>query len=462
MTLSIMSDSQKPETNVGLDLNVPAPDEAALDAALAQHVKEHGVPEDKVPSELRPLVAEEEKPEEVELGARHIKPDDSQSDVAVAPKAEGAEKPSAREEPAPPKEGEEKPEGAGSSSEDPYKDIALPPSAKGASAAAFAALKERAARDLAERDEALRKAQERIEELEKKVQEGVVPKEQYETLLTENEALKEWRAKLDVEADPKWAEYDKKMAQAEEFVYAQLKQHGFGEEVIEKIKELGGPTKVEFGPIFERLKSPSASRLIQKKLDEIEEAETEKQAAIEGAKSRIKEYVEARRKEFVEALDGHNKATEKAVGELLAKQAYLTKYDLKGASSEEERKNFEEHNKWVDEVGQVVKEALEDTSPQMRALLIAGVAQYMHLRREYQKLVREHSDIEKQVDALKKELAERDGKLKKIKEASVSSLSRSAAPRRPELPESTLGNIFTKTAEQAFDEYLKNANAERG
>lgn len=336
----------------------------------------------------------------------------------------------------------------------------LPPGASPKSSEAFAAVKIKAAQEIAARDKELEETRAKLAEAEAKANQGPDPE-----LQRELEDHRTWRARLDVEADPKFKEFDKQVVTSQEFIYSQLrKSPNLPTGTIEKIKEYGGPENVNLEKIFAALRDPTTQRIIESKVADIEVAKFSKEEAIKSAKANIGQYVEEQRKAFAGNATAHNSATEKEFSELSTRLTWLAPRAVDPKAEEATRKGAEEHNKFIVDTKAQLAEALRDDSPKMRAIMLAGMAQLLHLQhvRAAEKAVAEATkkSFDDQLVAIKKERDELTTKLAKFTNASVGRLREGGAPPGGRTEKSATVNFETRTAD-ALDAIAAQVTAER-
>jgi len=329
---------------------------------------------------------------------------------------------------------------------DPFSDIDLPANARGKSAEAFAAVKERAAVEI-------KKAQEERDALKKQYEEAQaklanpVPEE----LTKELETLRQFRNRLDIEADPNFhRSFDAKVSTLEDFIYHQLKSTGkFGDAGLAKIKEIG-LDNLDWDDLFTKVNDPPVQRMVQARRDEIAVTRFEKAKALEAAKANIDTYVKHQREQHEQAAKAHTTATQKELDQLLPKLEWLGAEDkpLPATATPAEREVWEDTRKFKLETKECIKEALTDDSPSMRAILVAGMAQLLKLRRDHAVVV---EDQKRTASALK----EAQEKLDKIKKASVSNQSSRSAPASDSLPKPKVD--YTMSAGEAMDAHARQA-----
>lgn len=336
--------------------------------------------------------------------------------------------------------------------EDFFKDSpGLPPGASPKSSEAFSTIKIKAAQELSARDSKIAELDKQIKDLQEKLKNPVPPE-----LDKEVKDLRAWRAKLDVDADPKFKEFDKQVSTAQEFIYAQLKKSpAISDEVIQEIKKFGGPENVNMSKIFDHVKDPTLQRLVESKLADIEMAKFNKEAAIKVAKENISQYMTERQKQLEQVANGDAAATQKFLGELTAKLDWFKEKKAPDNADEATKQSVNDYNNFVTDTKKQLDAALQDNSPEMKAIMIAGMAQLFHLQRTHEGTLAEvktKDAVVAQKDATIKELTE---KIDRLKSASVSRFRESGAPPGGNLPQPKKDIDFTLTAGEALDNIAK-------
>lgn len=304
----------------------------------------------------------------------------------------------------------------------------LPQGASPKSHEAFAAIKVKAAQDILARDKQIEDMKKQLAERDERLK-NPVPKE----LTDEVTELRQFRAKFDVEADPKFKEFDKQVSQAHDFVYAQLAKHSaITPDVIEAIKKHGGPENVKMDKIFDAIKDPATQRLVEIKLTEIETAKFNKQEAIKAAKQNVDGYLKERATQFENASKSHNEATGKELDGILGQPVFSWMAErTPGEKADDAAKAAtEDHNKFVKGIQESLQAARADDSPGMRAILLAGMAQLLWTQRAYATIKDRNAVLEKSTAELTEKLArfKSAGRLKSD-ESSASPSVQKAAPK---------------------------------
>lgn len=333
-----------------------------------------------------------------------------------------------------------------------FKDApSLPPGASPKSSEAFTAIKVKAAQDIAARDAELEKLRKEKAELEQKLQTQAPPE-----AVKELEEHRQWRAKLDVEADPKFKEYDRQVSQAHEFIYAQLQNTGvIGKDVIAEIKKHGGPEMVKMEKIFAAINDPMTQRLVESKLADIAVAKFNKTEAVKAAKENIQSYIKNREQSFSQAAVQHTMATEKSLNAHLSGIDWFKAKEVPAGADEATKKSIQEHNEFVNTTRAELTAALKDDSAEMRAVLLTGMAQLFKMQRDLPALSAENK-------SLKEKLADVQGKLDKIKQASLNRKPQSgAAPGATVKLESKTESLINTPPGQALDDAMKQIMEER-
>ncbi len=141
-----------------------------------------------------------------------------------------------------------------------------------------------------------------------------------EQLERENELkeLRNWRAKVDVQFDPAFKQFDQQVAEASEFIYSQLrKSPTINDEHIRLIKEYGGPHKINLQKLFETIKDPSLQRLIEAQVSELHKIEYQKERKITEAKDNIEKYTQEREDHIKKQATVHTMETQNRLDPLL-------------------------------------------------------------------------------------------------------------------------------------------------
>jgi hypothetical protein len=330
----------------------------------------------------------------------------------------------------------------------------LPSNASPKSTEAFSSVKIRAAQEISTREAEIDKLKKEKAELEAKLKDPI-PSE----VTKELEDHRTWRAKLDIETDPKFKAFDKTVSESHEFIYAQLlKSPAVTPDIIEKIKSHGGPENVQMEKIFEAVKDPTIQRLVESKMADAAMAKFAKEQAIKSAKENVNQYLTERQKAWEQAATAHNTATKSELDKLISKVEWMKDKPLTG--TDDEKKAAEAHNAVVKQIHESLSEGLNDDTPEMRAIMLAGMANLIYLQKLRES---EKGAIKAEQDAhaaTKAALAEATASLEKLKKASTSRLRESAAPPGGKLPE-VKKDLDIRSAGEALDDLAKRVVEER-
>ncbi len=328
----------------------------------------------------------------------------------------------------------------------------LAPNASQKSADAFRDIKIRAVRELAALQTKLAEAEAKLAELAK--QTGQPTKEQLEMA----EKLKDhekWRAKLDVEADPRYKEFDSTIKNAQDFIYAQLKQHSaVTDAVIVEIKKYGGPEKVKLDKIFTAIGDEQTITLVKAKLADIAVANYNKNQAIESAKQNIDQYIQEKSTETAKQTEIYQGETRKELDGLMNALDWTKPRKVEANATAEDKKAAETHNAFVEQTKAQLEEGIKNDNPKLRATLLTGIAQLFNLQRVHESLKNSYAAAEKELKEL------RDWK-DRVKKAGTSRLQESNAPTSGPLPAAKPANQFTTPAVDALDVLAKQVTQER-
>lgn len=365
------------------------------------------------------------------------KPDDQKTEEQKkAEEAEAAKKKAAEEE-------------ALKQTDDIFKGIQLPPGARARSSEAFATIKLKAAQEITSLQSKLDAATKQIEEQEKKLKNPLSPE-----LEAEIKELRTFRAKFDIEADPKWKEYDTRSKTTTDFIYAQLRKHPsvITDDVIKEIEKFGGPQKVNMDKILSAINDPTTTRIVQSKLADLEQTAFEKDQAIKTAKDNADEYLKTRSEEMGKAATQHTEATQQELQKLIAELPWIHEQKPTEKSTEEEKKAIEAHNVWVKDIQKTVEDSLRDDSAQMRALQIAGMAQLLFLQRV-------HAGTKAKLASTEKALEEANAKIEEFKKSKTTRL-REVQPTGGVSPVKEK-DVFHTTAQESLDKLRTQVLAEK-
>jgi hypothetical protein len=326
----------------------------------------------------------------------------------------------------------------------------LAPNASVKSSEAFSAVKVQAAREIAAREAELEKIRKENAELQEKLKNTAPPE-----ALKELSEHREWRARLDIEADPKFKEFDKQIAQTHEFIYAQLKKNpAVSDDLIAQIKKIGGPDKTDFSKLWPLTNDPALQRLVESKVADIEMTKFNKQQAIESAKQNVQQYMAQRQEQYAKSVTQHRDVTQQTYDNLAGKLEWFKPETVKAGADAAEKARVEDYNKFITETQGQLKEALNDDSPQMRAVMLTGMAQLFYLQRKHDQTLAEKTGLEKQV-------AELSEKLDRFKKASLNRIKEGgAAPGAEAKIEKKEGQLNVHTGD-ALDTLAKQVMEER-
>jgi len=328
----------------------------------------------------------------------------------------------------------------------------LPAGASPKSHEAFSTIKIKAAQEISSREAKIEELTKQLAERDEKLKNPLTPE-----IEKELNDLREFRAKLDVEADPKFKEFDKSITSTQDFIYAQLKKSpAVTEDVIKEIKKYGGPEMVNLTKLWEKIADPTMQRIVESRVAEIEQQKFLKQQAIDSTKKNVGEYVKAREEQFKGAATAHNTATKAELDAMLAKMEWLKEKPIDEKADEKIKKSLSEENKFLSEVHKNMQLALNDDSSQMRAIMVAGMGQFLFLQRA-------HAIQGAQLKVAEKTIGELQGKLDAIKSSSTTRLREGgAAPgAKIEVKKDEDEYGFTKQPGQALDDLARKIMEER-
>jgi hypothetical protein len=328
----------------------------------------------------------------------------------------------------------------------------LPPNASPKSAEAFASIKLKATQEISALQADLEKAKNELAEFQKK---SSIQTPEQQAQSKELKDLREWRAKLDVDFDPKFKEFDKGIDEAREFIYAQLRKSPvINEATIKKIQELGGPDMVIWTEIFKSVNDSTMQRLIESKLADIEMAKYKKDHAIKDTKANLGQYLNERQSQLSKEATVHTDSTRTELGSLFGALEWTKPQTAASNATKEEKEAAETHNKFVEQTKAQLEEAINDNSPKMRAIMLTGMAQLFNLQRV-------HDALKAKYDALEKEATSLREYKDSVKKAARSRTPESQAPTGGAAQVTPKANQFTTPATDALDSLARQVTEER-
>lgn len=327
----------------------------------------------------------------------------------------------------------------------------LPPNASPKSHEAFSAIKVKAAQEISKLTSEIEAMKKELAEHKEK---SSKPSVEQEAIRKENQELKEWRAKLDVDFDPRFKQFDTDMATAREFIQEKLRSTGaFTEETLQSIQKLGGLDKVKSKPVLDLIKDEYTRRLVEGELGNIEKIKYNRAQAVTKAKENIQQWVAGRQEELGKADEVRTAEVKKELNEALGQLEWTKPLTHKQGATAEELAAVDTHNKFLTELRKELETAAADNSPKMKATLLTATAQLLNLKQVYFTLKDAH-------DALEKEAVELRAFKEKYKQGTRSRLPESQAPAAGTIVQKPK-DIFNTSAADGIDAAAKQVMAER-
>lgn len=347
--------------------------------------------------------------------------------------------------------------------DDIFKDAPqLPAGASAKSHEAFAHVKVQAAKDVSAARKEAEDLKKRVAELETKVN-APLP-EDIKKRLDEADLF---RAKLDVEADPRFKVNVKKIEAAHDFIYAQLKKSPVvNDALIEKIKAMGGPENANLSKLFEQMGDPVVQRLVDSKVSEIETIKYEQDRAREAAKANVTEYLRERQEAFSQGAVAHNTHTKQFYTEITKDQPWVNKKSVPANASAEEAAAIKQHNDFVDSTSKQVSIALNDDTPQMRAILLMGMGELFHVQAQLKGSQAAITAKDGVIAEKDKAIADLNATIARLKNSGASRIRDGGAPQgggapKPPTPSDQL-NLSTRDALNMHAKQVMEARAAAG
>jgi hypothetical protein len=248
---------------------------------------------------------------------------------------------------------------------DIFSGIELPQNTKSKSAEAFGRIKEVAKNHIAELTMKFDETSAKLAAALKQVGDLSTTKTAI-PLETEKELaeLRQFKLAKDVTSDPAFKKFDTDITANVDTIYATLKEAGYKDEHIAKIKELGGPDGVDWDPILEKL--PVQSRLlVQAKLVENKTLSQGRGSALTAAQANAENYTRERsereNKEVTAVVEAHLKSLD-----------WARIQDIPATATDVQRKEMEAANDVARGASATVQKYLAERSPSRFAELAVG------------------------------------------------------------------------------------------
>jgi hypothetical protein len=309
---------------------------------------------------------------------------------------------------------------------DEFDAVQLPPHTKSEVSQSFDNLKK------ASRDRVAAVQKER-EELAAKVKEletrpAVDPK-----LEAELKELREFRQKMDVEADPTFKEYIEESKANEDSILTKLKEAGASEDALTKMKAIGSKD-LDWEIILEKL-PPVTRRYVENKLAVNEDLHDQRTRALENAKKNASEFLADREKQSTQSELAHYAKSEEHFNKVSVQLPWFKLQKAEATATAEQKATIEAENKFYLATHDQVKKMLADPSPEMRSIAALGYAQMLRLQAEIPALQAEHEaekkGLSEKITKLEAQLKEKEEFIARVKGASRTSLRDGSAPSNP-------------------------------
>jgi hypothetical protein len=270
---------------------------------------------------------------------------------------------------------------------------------KPATKESFKALKAAAKMKLQEQEAALAAARAQVAELTTKTAKVMTPEQEAElSRLTKLEKT------ILIQTDDYFkTTFDAPAVNAAEAIYAKLLQAGMSSENIQKMKDLGGPTQVDWEKLYPSMQ-PSAKRFIDAKLVEIENLGISRTRAVEDAKKNADVFLQQRQLEREHTQKSWSEAVQKTTAAHLSQVDWYKPKVAPATATPDEKLSVEQHNQFLTEVQNAVKDFLADNSPETKALLILGTVQAFRRKAELDVIAADYKKLRDRAEKAETEL----------------------------------------------------------
>lgn len=331
------------------------------------------------------------------------KPDPAPPKDTPAPDAKDTPPP--KEPPAPPK--------------DALDEVELPPYSKPKTAESFNEVKRRARETISQQEATIKKLETDLAEREEKLKKSLG-----EDAEKELNDLRNWRRSADIENDATFRQkFDGKIESNNNAIIAKLKEAGMGDEQIAEIKKLGGPDKINWEGLLEKL-PVNLRRFIETKLVNNIELKDERQAEIERVRKDPSKFEQER-------VQVQSKALVDSANTFLKNISWTAIKQVPANATAEEKAKIEADNKVAQAAVDRVQGALKDYSPETFGELAVGTAIAYKLKDDNVAL---EKALAAEKESSQKVVAERDAlkaELEKIKKASRTHRPSTTSPPPP-------------------------------
>jgi hypothetical protein len=270
----------------------------------------------------------------------------------------------------------------------------------------------------------------------------------------ELEELRSFRRGLDVESDPEFKKFDAQITANEDAIYLRLQKAGFDEASIKRVKEIG-VSQVNWTALGEKVPA-DVRRFLDVKLVENESLADAKEKAIGAAKKNSVEFLKNRQAESSKSESSRKEIASKHFSDLSGQLPWLKEQEITKDTKPADKVKIEAHNARVKEIQADVKEALNDHSPEMHAVLVAGYAKMLKSEADLAQVKASHKA---ETDKLKATLAEKEKFIADIQKSSTGRLGGSSAPAGG-APKVTTKSSFDEPGDSALDRIRKEVEAE--
>jgi hypothetical protein len=327
-------------------------------------------------------------------------------------------------------------------SDDLFKDVpSLPPNASTKSVEAFSTVKLKAAQEISRLQQELEAAKKQSQELEQRTK---TPPPELEAANKELADLRAWRAKLDVDADPKFKEFDSRMEKSRDTIYELLKENPLvTQKTIDQIKSYGGPDKSDLSKLFEAMKDPTLQRMVENKILDIKTAHIEREQAVKATKGNVQQWMDEQKKAKETEVTTRVATTKQELEGFLGGLEWFKEKAIDDKATAEEKAATAADNALTKQLRSELEAAVGDDSPRTKAILLTGLVQLTRLQKV-------HEGTLAKLTAAEKTLAEKEAFIAKIKASSTSRLRESGAPVDGKLPQ-VRQDIFNTPATSALD-----------
>jgi hypothetical protein len=201
------------------------------------------------------------------------------------------------------------------------------------------------------------------------------------------------------------------LSQAEETVYGLLKKHKASDEVINSIKEAGGPAKVSKAwwkqNTIDRLYSTedgfTDARRLENALVQIDDIESARNADLESATANQQQWMQERMQEQEQQYQQQSKSITEYIDNITKDRPQFRFQDVPNGATQAQIEKIQKHNAGVADLQAKFNSALYPSTPQEKAAVAAAATLSHVITQQLRAEQQAKAQLQAQLDKLTKE-----------------------------------------------------------